>query len=128
VGIELELELLPSDEPVVPWLALYTDLGAHVFSAFDTDEAWTAPREPGVYRSVAWIPENLLNEGTILVTASLLTFASGAKAIRHAHVENAVAFQVVDPGLGDTARGNYVGTWTAPVRPLLEWTAERIDG
>jgi lipopolysaccharide transport system ATP-binding protein len=126
VGIELEFELLRDDVAIVPWLALYTDLGAHVFSAFDTDPAWRAPRSRGRYRSRAWVPGNLLNEGTILVTPSLLTLAP-QKAIRHAHVDEAVAFQVVDFGEGDTARGHHGGTWAGVVRPLLEWTTEH-DG
>jgi lipopolysaccharide transport system ATP-binding protein len=42
--------------------------------------------------------------------------------VRQAHVDEAVSFQVIDAGTGDTARGDYPGIWTAPVRPLLRWT------
>jgi hypothetical protein len=34
----------------------------------------------------------------------------------------AVALQVIDPGEGGTARGDFAGPWPSPVRPLLEWS------
>ncbi|HVN59805.1 MAG TPA: ABC transporter ATP-binding protein [Gaiellaceae bacterium] len=129
VGIELVFDVLRPDTPFVPWIALYNENDAHVFSAMDTDPVWHEPREPGRYTSVAWIPENLLNEGTIVVSPSLNTFASGGRAILQASANQAVSFQVFDAAEGDTARGNYPGVWSAPVRPMLRWTtsSERAE-
>jgi len=56
------------------------------------------------------------------VSVALGTFSPGGKTVRQAHANDAVAFQVVDPGEGDTARGDFPGIWTAPVRPLLNWS------
>ena len=105
----------------VPWIQLESDLGGPIFSAFDTDPDWRQPRAPGTYTSTAWIPGNLMNEGTVLVTASLNTFVSGGRADIVARALEAITFQVLDAGDGTTSRGDYVGTWTAPVRPLLSW-------
>jgi lipopolysaccharide transport system ATP-binding protein len=128
IGIELVFDVLRDGAPFVPWLALFNEHGVHVFSAIDTDASWRDPLEPGRYTSTAWIPEHLLNEGTISVSVSLNTFSPGGN-IRHAHVDSAVTFQVLDAGEGDTARGHYAGTWHGPVRPLLEWTTDfRADG
>ena len=33
--------------------------------------------------------------------------------------------KVLDPGEGDSARGQFSGQWRGVVRPLLEWTCER---
>jgi lipopolysaccharide transport system ATP-binding protein len=124
VGIELVLDVLrPSCPAFVPWLVLFNERGEHVFSAIDIDPDWRQPRQPGRYTTTAWIPENLLNEGGITVSVSLNTFTTG-KSIRQAHVDTAVSFNVVDPGLGDTARGHYGGAWPGPLRPLLEWTTQ----
>ena len=38
-----------------------------------------------------------------------------------------VKFQVVDPGLGDTAKGLHTGHVKGGVRPLLDWTTEYAD-
>jgi lipopolysaccharide transport system ATP-binding protein len=120
IGIELTIEVR---EPLkfVPWLQLESDLGGPIFSAFDTDQSWRQPRAPGTYTSTAWIPGDLLNEGTVVVTASLNTFVSGGRADIAARALEAITFQVLDAGDGTTSRGDYVGTWTAPVRPLLSW-------
>jgi hypothetical protein len=40
----------------------------------------------------------------------------------HVNVPAIVTFQVVDPGLGDTAKGLFTGQLRGGVRPLLEWT------
>ncbi|MBN1894427.1 ABC transporter ATP-binding protein [bacterium] len=120
-GVEIIFDILCLRDKVVPWLVLYNEREEHVFSAFDTSEAWRTPRPKGRYQTTAWIPGNLLNEGTHTLSASLNTFIPGGRNIRQAAAERAVAFQVVDPGEGDTSRGDYGGIWTAPIRPLLKW-------
>jgi lipopolysaccharide transport system ATP-binding protein len=125
VAVELGFDVLADVQPFVPWLALFDEQGGHIFSAFDTDPRWNERVARGTYVARAWIPENLLNEGSVVVHGSLLSFASGGRSTVHASSGPAVVFQVVDPGEGDTARGSFVGPWTAPVRPLLEWSLER---
>jgi len=125
VGIEIAFEVKRGEQPFVPGIALMNDQGSAVFSAMDTDPRWRQPCEPGRYTSTAWIPGNLLNEGTIVASIALGTFTPGGKTLRHATANDAVAFQVIDPGEGGTARGDYAGVWSAPVRPLLDWVTER---
>jgi lipopolysaccharide transport system ATP-binding protein len=127
VGIEIAFEVRRREQPIVPGIALVNDQGSPVFSAMDTDAGWREPRDPGVYTSTAWIPGNLLNEGTVVVSIALGTHSSGGKMLRHAVAADVVAFQVFDPGEGGTARGDYPGAWTAPVRPLLDWTLSREE-
>jgi lipopolysaccharide transport system ATP-binding protein len=124
VGIELVFEVATDDAPpFVPWIAVYNDQGVHVFSAMDTDRRWQEAVPRGRYLATAWVPANLLNEGTLIVSVSLNSLASG-RAVRQAHVDHAVSFQVIDPALGDTARGNYAQPWPGPVRPMLRWTTQ----
>jgi lipopolysaccharide transport system ATP-binding protein len=122
IGIEIVFEITKQQHRFVPGITLTNDQGQPIFSAIDTDPVWREPRPAGRYQSIAWIPGNLLNEGTVIVSIALGTFVPGGKTLRQAHAPDAVSFQVVDPGEGDTARGDYGGTWTAPVRPLLKWT------
>jgi lipopolysaccharide transport system ATP-binding protein len=124
VGIELAFDVLKPDLPLVPWIDLHDEGGAHVFSAMDTDPAWTHAREPGRYVVTAWIPDHLLNEGTLHVTPSLKTPMQGRKPWRHAEVESALSFQVVEQSGEPTARGSFPGRIAGPVRPLLRWTTE----
>jgi lipopolysaccharide transport system ATP-binding protein len=125
VGIEIVFEIVEQKYRFVPGVTLNSIEGTLIFIAMDSDPRWREPQPPGVYTSTAWIPGNLLNEGVINVTVSLGTFVAGGKAVRQAQAIDAVAFQVVDPGEGGSARGDYPGVWSAPVRPLLQWTLDR---
>jgi len=122
VGIEIGFDLLKSDLAVFPWIDIYSEGGQHVFSAMDTDPAWQEQREPGRYVSTAWIPDHLLNDGTLHVTVSVKSPLLGRKPWRHAEVESALTFQVVEQSEGATARGHFAGRIGGPVRPLLRWT------
>jgi lipopolysaccharide transport system ATP-binding protein len=122
VGIELVYEVLSSEMGVAPWIDVVNEDGSLVFSAVDPDPKAAAPREPGRYVSTAWIPDHLLNEGTLHVSVSLKSPLLGRKPWRHADVESALTFQVVEQQEGRTARGGFSGRIAGPVRPLLRWT------
>jgi lipopolysaccharide transport system ATP-binding protein len=124
VGIELQYDVLAERDPMVPGISLMNDQGQVIFAAMDTDSSWRKPLPPGRYRSVAWIPGNLLNEGMTIVSVSLASHSPG-RMIRQMYAREVVAFQVIDPGEGGTARGDYLGVWSAPVRPLLRWSLLR---
>jgi len=127
VGIEIGIDVLRSDVQFFPWLDLHNDKGALVFSAMDTDPSWREPRRPGRYVTTAWVPEHLLNEGTLLASVSLKTVIQGRKPLRQASVDAAVSFHVVDRGEGRSARGDFPGRVSGAVRPLLQWTTESAD-
>jgi lipopolysaccharide transport system ATP-binding protein len=61
----------------------------------------------------------LLSEGKLFVSANISTINP-----HHVHVRarEAVAFQVVDPMEGDSARGQYAEPMPGVVRPLLRWS------
>jgi homopolymeric O-antigen transport system ATP-binding protein len=125
VGIEIAFDLLRR-ESVFPWIDVVDEGGTPVFSALDTNPIWAEPREPGRYVATAWIPEHLLNEGTLHVTVSVKSMLLGRKPWRHAEVEAALTFQVVERE-EPSARGYFTGRIGGPVRPLLRWT-EEVDG
>ena len=125
VGVEIAFRVLRREQPFIPGIVLMNDQGAPIFSAIDTDPRWRQPLEAGDYVTTAWIPGNLLNEGTTIVSVALGTLTPG-KTAKQASADEVVAFQIVDPGEGGTARGDYAGTWSAPVRPLLDWTTAAV--
>jgi hypothetical protein len=81
---------------------------------------------PGVYAATAWIPGNLLNEGTTTVDIAVCTLHA-PKLHQRAQRYEALSFGIVDPGDGDSARGRFTGQLSGVVRPLLDWTVDRID-
>jgi lipopolysaccharide transport system ATP-binding protein len=123
IGIEIVFRVLEWGRPVFPKIKVLDRESTIAFNAMDTDERWHANAEPGEYRATAWIPENLLNEGAVSAEAAICSI-DFPKLEHHAAVYEAVSFEVLDPGEGDTARGVFGGQWRGVVRPLLEWTVE----
>jgi lipopolysaccharide transport system ATP-binding protein len=124
VGIEMEYEVLKSGRKLMPHYHLYNEEGIEVFCAHDTDPDWRdRPRPEGRYKSIAWIPGNLLSEGTIFVNSGLITLDPNSKQF---YESAAVAFQVIENNGPSLARGGWAGPMTGTVRPLLEWSNELI--
>jgi lipopolysaccharide transport system ATP-binding protein len=124
VGIELRFRVLGPGPAVVPKLKLLAG-GQIAFNALDVDPRWAEPSPPGEYVATAWIPGNYLNEGLMRVAAAVCSIDS-PKLHHHVSVHDAVSFHVQDPLEGDSSRGTFTGQWRGVVRPLLEWTAERV--
>jgi len=120
VGIEMEFEVMKPGHVLVPNYHFFNEEGVNVFIAHEHDPDWLRnPRPKGCYASTAWIPGNLLSEGTMIVGAAISTMDPHKV---HFSERDAVAFQVVDSLDGDSARGDYAGHFAGVVRPLLRWT------
>jgi lipopolysaccharide transport system ATP-binding protein len=124
VGVELVYEVLETGNAITPKIDLYNEEGVHVFSAHDVEGDWEQPRAPGRYASTAWLPGNYLAEGNMLVHASLVSYRPAT--VIHAHVPQAITFQVIDRQERGSARGAYVGPIPGVVRPLLAWTTSSV--
>ncbi|HZQ91803.1 MAG TPA: ABC transporter ATP-binding protein [Terriglobales bacterium] len=119
VGIEIEFDVL-EEFVLVPNIHVYNDEGVCVFVATDLSPEWRrTPRPSGRHSSTAWIPGNLLAEGTLVVSVALSTFDPLQV---HFWEQDAVAFHVVDTLDGDSARGDFAGPMEGAVRPILRWT------
>jgi lipopolysaccharide transport system ATP-binding protein len=123
VGVEIEYEVLKPGLVLVPNLHFFNEEGVYVFTAGDRDPAWhKTPRPTGRFSSTAWVPGNLLSEGTLFVGAAITT-PDPVKV--HFYERDAVAFQVVDSLEGDSVRGDWGGPIPGVIRPLLRWTTRR---
>ncbi len=123
IGVEITFRVLREGVPVFPKIKVLDRESAIAFNAMDTAERWLEPSPPGDYVTTAWIPENLMNEGPSIVEPSICSL-DFPKLKHHAAVYQAVSFEVLDAGEGDSARGVFSGQWRGVVRPLLEWTSE----
>jgi lipopolysaccharide transport system ATP-binding protein len=126
VGIEIRFRVLQDGPPVFAKIRVLEPKGSIAFNALDTGSQAEQSSGPGVYASTAWIPANLLAEGTTKVDAAVCTLHAPKLRQRAARYE-AVSFTVFDPGDGDSARGRFTGQLSGAVRPLLEWTVDRIE-
>jgi lipopolysaccharide transport system ATP-binding protein len=125
VGVEIRFRILREGPPLFAKIKVRDRQGSVAFNALDVGQMETAS-QPGVYSVTAWLPPNLLNEGAATVDVAVCTLQA-PKLLPRAQKAEAVSFAVVDPGDGDSARGLFTGQLRGAVRPLLEWTNQRID-
>ncbi|MDY7076053.1 MAG: ABC transporter ATP-binding protein [Chloroflexota bacterium] len=122
IAIEMEYEVLKPGHVLLPHFHFINEEGVHVFAALDLDPAWRSrPRPAGHYVSTAWIPGNLLAEGTLFVRANLITLNPDTVQFI---VQDAVAFQVIDSIEGNSARGDWTKRLGGVMRPLLKWNTQ----
>jgi lipopolysaccharide transport system ATP-binding protein len=122
VGLEMTYEVFEAGHELVPCYKFFNQDGLCLFVAYDVMREWRGrPRPIGRFTSTAWVPGNLLSEGTVFVSAALISMAPYKV---HFHEGNVVGCQVVDTTRGDSARGDWDGSLSGVVRPLLRWDTE----
>ena len=120
IGVEIEFDVLEDGHVLVPNFPFYNEEGVCAFHLSDTDPAWHRRSRPvGTFVTTAWIPGNLLSEGSLFVGVAISTVDPVAV---HLYEPSAVAFHVVDKMEGDSARGDYTGPFPGVVRPMVRWT------
>ena len=123
ISIQLEYEVLKGGSSLVPSFGVADAAGVVAFISQDCDPDWLGrPRPAGRYVATCMIPGNFLAEGTFSGGVAILSHIPST--IVHLWERDCVGFQVIDYGLGGTARGHYTGPHAGVVRPLLPWTTE----
>lgn len=125
IRVEIEYDILKPGHTIVAQFGFNTEDDVIAFVVNDRDPAWyRRPRPTGHYISTVWIPGNFLSEGTMVVGGGIFSEDPWQE---HCDVPRVVGFRVIDPGTGDTARGDVTGRWEGVVRPLLKWTTEHLS-
>jgi lipopolysaccharide transport system ATP-binding protein len=125
VGVEFTFTVHRA-APLFPKIKLTTMRGEVVCNALDVDPRWTVPVAPGTYLSTAWIPGNLLNEGFHSIDAGIFSVAA-PKLHPHINIPSILSLHVSDHGGPGSSKGQYTGQLRGVIRPLLEWSYERVD-
>ena len=119
VAIEMEFDVLEGGHVLMPYFEVINHENTNVFAIVDQDPEWRNRARPvGRYVSTAWIPGNLLSEGTLFINALMRTTTTKHHFFK---VNDAIIFHVNDTIDGDSARGEWMGSMSGAVRPLLEW-------
>jgi lipopolysaccharide transport system ATP-binding protein len=125
-SLVMEYDVLKPGTVLTPVFRLSRQDGIIVFTALDTDKEWMQqPRHTGHYVTKAWIPGNLMSEGSVTVFAGISTISP---TIKHVYERDVIAFQLVESLGGISARGQFGGEIPGIVRPLLRWATQRCEG
>jgi lipopolysaccharide transport system ATP-binding protein len=120
VGFEMSFQVLQDGYVLLPHFRLKNDEGVSAFVTVDVDPNWRKKKRPkGTYTATAWVPGNILAEGSFFVNAAMLTLAP--QTMLQFAEQEVVSFQVIDPMEGDSARGDWANNLEGVMRPLLEW-------
>jgi lipopolysaccharide transport system ATP-binding protein len=119
IGIEIEYEVFGEESEKIPNIHVFDDKGGRIFVNASKNEGVITKK--GIYKSVVWIPENLLNDGTYIVGVALSTMAPVQV---HFFVEEALVFDVVE----NIASRDTLFNQKIPgvIRPKLEWSIDKI--
>ncbi|MGV6807016.1 MAG: ABC transporter ATP-binding protein [bacterium] len=122
VGLEMTFRVIKGGSVLMPIFHLVNDDGERVFTSLDVDPEWRKkPRPEGTYTTTAWVPGNLLAEGSFFINAAMITMNPQIKQFMERDV---ASFHVVDSMEGDSARGDWSKALMGVVRPLLKWDTE----
>ncbi len=116
----MEYDVLQCGYKLLPNFHFITAGGILAFTSHHIDTEWRDRcRPPERYVTTAVVPGNLLNEGTIIVSAGM---ESVEPSILQFYEPDVFAFQVVDEmELEGSARGHHGGNIETAVRLLLRW-------
>jgi lipopolysaccharide transport system ATP-binding protein len=128
LAIEVEYWNLSSDPDFRPFanVHLFNAEGTCLFVSLDaTNLDWrNRPRRRGLVRARCQVPGNFLAEGSLFVSSAV---TSVDPATVHVHVEDVVAFHVLDPSDGDGSRSHWAGDIPGVIRPMLVWNVREIE-
>ena len=114
IGIEFVFEIIKKGTPKLPNLHLHTIRGECVFVC--AEKEITILKESGKFKSISWIPANLLNVDTYTIGVALSTM-SPVKV--HFWVPDAIIFETFEDL---TKRTNaYNQSMPGIIRPAIEW-------
>ena len=111
-------------KPVFPKIKVLDREGAIAFNAMDTNERWLRPDAARRVRGDRVDTRATSSTRAPSIVEAAICSIDFPKLDHHAAVYEAISFEVLDPGEGDSARGTFGGQWRGVVRPLLDWSVE----
>lgn len=119
IGIEFIYEVLQEGVSRIPNIHLFTVKGDYVFVSGDKDKPEL--KKKGIFRTIMWIPSNLLNTETYIVGIALSTM-SPVKV--HFYAQEALIFEIVEDI--NHRQNEYKQIIPGLIRPDLNWDTELI--
>jgi lipopolysaccharide transport system ATP-binding protein len=100
--------------------------GINIFDTHSvTSEFYNKVHPKGLFTAIAWIPSNLLVEGTYSIGCAIFNHSIG---FTHFHIKDQISFTIIDSidTKNSTSRGKSGGTFPGLIRPLLNWENKKL--
>jgi lipopolysaccharide transport system ATP-binding protein len=119
VGIEMCYEVFEKGHVLWHGYNFHNSDGINIFDSHSvTAELYNLEHPIGKFIATAWIPENLLAEGSILIGCAIFNH------IEHKiyfHERNVISITIIDSLDGNSSKGKSPGNFPGIVRPKLNW-------
>jgi lipopolysaccharide transport system ATP-binding protein len=119
IGIEYEFEILKAGHQPVPNIHVFSAKGECAFVS--AEDGKRGNMNPGMYKSVMWIPANLLNEGTYIIGIALSTM-DPVRA--HFFAQEALYFEAIEDI--NLRQIDYKQAMPGILRPQMSWETTRV--
>ncbi|GHS98187.1 ABC transporter [Synergistales bacterium] len=126
IKISMKYRVKKENASLTPGVFLTNSSGTRVLLSTDApfDSDGTKKAHSGVYIASCVVPGNFLNDGMYSIELWMTTMT---QTVSHFYVPNALSFIVLDDMENTPTRGAYRGQFSGAVRPLLEWSSEKIS-
>ncbi len=125
IGITMIYDVLIDGAIFTHSINIFNENGIQILSSHDINSEYRDKvRSKGRYLSTMWIPGNFLAEGSVSVSMAIL---EQDPFFIHFHEQDVIAFRIVDPLDGNSARGTCTLNFPGIVRPLLNWESKKTS-
>lgn len=120
IGFEFIYEVLEEGHIPIPNMHVYTSNGEYAFVSAEKSNIKLSQK--GKHKTIAWIPENLLNEGTYIIGIAL----SSMNPVKvHFYAHEAIMFEAIEDI--NRRQNEYNQKIPGVLRPELNWDTIKIS-
>ncbi|MBS1504959.1 MAG: ABC transporter ATP-binding protein, partial [Bacteroidetes bacterium] len=92
IGIEISYRVLEEGHVLWHGINFFTDDGLNIFDSHSVTSPWyDRPHPKGDYKTIAWLPGNLLNEGRVTINVAIFNHTQHQI---HLHEKEVIAFEI----------------------------------
>jgi lipopolysaccharide transport system ATP-binding protein len=119
IGIHFEYEILEKTPYFTHGINIFTTTGLHLLSSHDNNKFLSNTElNKGLYSSIVWIPDNLLQQGDYIVSLAAMRYNQFQILF---HENDLVRIQVIDPSLDSVKNEECRLDLPGIIRPKLLW-------
>ena len=118
VGLCVEYEILQDVPAFTHGANIYDNTGTHLFTTHDNNPIQNETMPSGIYRTTAWIPENILQAGTYAVSFAFMRY-NPFQVLYHSKA--LIQLELVDDMESPTRNPMYKSDLPGLIRPVVNW-------
>lgn len=121
IGVCVEYEVLADVPAYTHGFNLYNSSSVHIFTSHD-DTSVKEDTKRGLYRTIAWLPANLLQSSDYFFTFAFMQYNPFRVLF---HSQYLIRIHMMDDLNAPTRNVNYNGELPGVIRPIIHWNSRQ---